>query len=624
MTKTFKYLSGLLCGALATGLWSCSADEYSMPDPDVNTPELVEGVAFTVEHDAQNPNIIHLTSLVPSSYQVTWETPQGRKNGETATLSIPFDGDYQIRMGINTRGGYVWSEPYTFTVDDFCAEFVDNYLWTRISGGVGNSKTWQLDLGVLADGSTKVTFWKGPHYFFTPYFCWENLHAASETENSYNNYMDADPWDAQSATIPNTEWYWTADYPSNSWMCSAENYGYMTFDLIGGANVTITDANGNVVSKGTYMLDPEAHTLTFSDCYPLESTDTRTHVREFNLLYLSDNALQILSLVAADAVSLNYVTKDYFENYVEPQPEEIVLPEGWLDAFNTQNKYGSWKLNADAPFNWYDLVAQAKTTYGPSQAYPSQFTPVGDTMDNFKLDFDNPETGKYTVTLPDGSKITGTYTVSDKGVITLAGGIGNSELGASNTTLSTGDDLTLQVLGVEKDDLGRLGGITLGRLEKDINGDAYQYIGYNFVADYGVATEKTYKATLTFSNTSDWNAVTSETVFIKGDGNYTAKVNYTWSTGDPLMWLEVAGILKDKPNCDIKILAVRLDGVDVPVDDTAISRGPGDVATNARRYVCNAWGLASCFPSLDLFKIKSDAEVDFQVIYDNGTPFPVE
>ena len=129
MTKTFKYLSGLLCGALATGLWSCSADEYSMPDPDVNTPELVEGVAFTVEHDAQNPNIIHLTSLVPSSYQVTWETPQGRKNGETATLSIPFDGDYQIRMGINTRGGYVWSEPYTFTVDDFCAD-----SWTTICG----------------------------------------------------------------------------------------------------------------------------------------------------------------------------------------------------------------------------------------------------------------------------------------------------------------------------------------------------------------------------------------------------------------------------------------------------------------------------------------------------------
>ena len=90
------------------------------------------------------------------------------------------------------------------------------------------------------------------------------------------------------------------------------------------------------------------------------------------------------------------------------------------------------------------------------------------------------------------------------------------------------------------------------------------------------------------------------------------------------MWLEVAGILKDKPNCDIKILAVRLDGVDVPIDDTAISRCYGDTETNARRYVCNAWGLASCFPSLDIFKIKSDAEVDFQVIFDNGIPFQAE
>lgn len=624
MTKTFKYLSGLLCGILAAGMWSCSADEHSMPQPDINAQELVEGVAFKVEHDAQNPNIIHLTSLVPTSYQVSWETPQGRKNGNTATLSIPFDGDYQIRMGVNTRGGYVWSEPYTFTVDDFCADFVNNYLWTRISGGVGKSKTWRLDLGVLDDGSTKVTFWKGPHYFFTPYYCWENLHSASETENSYDNYMDADPWDAQSAIIPNTEWYWTADYPGNSWMCAAQNYGFITFDLIGGANVTVTDNDGNVISKGTYMLDPDAHTLTFSDCYPLETTDSRTHVREFNLLYLSEDALQILSLVASDAVSLNYVTTDYFDNYKEPQPEEIILPEGWLEAFKTQNKYGSWKLNADAPFNWYDLVAQPKTTYGPSLAYPSQFTPVDETIEGFKLDFDNPETGKYVATLPDGTTISDSYTVSDKGVITLNGGIGTSALGNSNTTLSVSKDFTLQVLGVEKDDLGRMSGIKLGRCETDINGNPFQYLGYYFVADYGVQTEKTYKAALCFNNTGDWVMATGESVFVSDGGNYTAKVNYTWTNGDPLVWLDVYGILKDKPNCDIKITAIRVDGANVPFVDTDISRGVADNPNDARRYICNAWGLAPCFSGLDIFKAQKDVEVDFQVVYDNGTPFVQE
>ena len=142
MTKTFKYLSCLLLGALAVGAWSCSADEYTMPQPNITPEELVEGVAFSVEHDAANPNIIHLTSLMPASYQVAWETPQGRKTGATASLSIPFDGEYEVKMGVDTRGGFVWSEPYIFTIDDFCADFVNNYMWTRLTGGVGQSKTY--------------------------------------------------------------------------------------------------------------------------------------------------------------------------------------------------------------------------------------------------------------------------------------------------------------------------------------------------------------------------------------------------------------------------------------------------------------------------------------------------
>ena len=56
--------------------------------------------------------------------------------------------------------------------------------------------------------------------------------------------------------------------------------------------MTITDADGNVISKGTYMIDIDNHTIAFGDCVPL-STDGRTD-RTFKLLYLSNDALMLL------------------------------------------------------------------------------------------------------------------------------------------------------------------------------------------------------------------------------------------------------------------------------------------------------------------------------------------
>ena len=68
---------------------------------------------------------------------------------------------------------------------------------------------------------------------------------------------------------------------------------------------------------------------------------------------------------------------------------------------------------------------------------------------------------------------------------------------------------------------------------------------------------------------------------------------------------------------------IKIDGSDVAFDDSAISRGyPDDNAETKsfRRYICNAWGLATCFPSLDLFKLQNSAEVTFKVTYDTGHP----
>ena len=91
MTKAFKYIGcAALFGAVAMGAVSCSEDTYSLPSPDITAEQLVEGVAFSVEHDAQNPNIIHLKSLMPEKYSVAWVTPQGRRSTNEVSASYNF------------------------------------------------------------------------------------------------------------------------------------------------------------------------------------------------------------------------------------------------------------------------------------------------------------------------------------------------------------------------------------------------------------------------------------------------------------------------------------------------------------------------------------------------------
>ena len=131
----------------AFALTSCNDDDVKLDIIDVKPSELVEGIAFSVTPDAKNPNIIYLESKMGSSYTPLWEHPQGRSQKNKVTLQIPFDGEYEVTFGVMTRGGVVYGEPYKFQIESFCADFVNDDLWTFLSGGVGKSKTWVYNNG---------------------------------------------------------------------------------------------------------------------------------------------------------------------------------------------------------------------------------------------------------------------------------------------------------------------------------------------------------------------------------------------------------------------------------------------------------------------------------------------
>ncbi len=466
-----------------TFITACSPDDHDLATPDIKSDDLVEGIAFSITHDSSNPNIVYLSSLLPSSYQIAWETPQGRAVSKDYTLKIAFDGDYEVRMGVNTKGGYVWSKATTFHIDDFCTDFVDHFLWNRLSGGIGNSKTWQIDLAKLEDGSAKTTFWKGPHWYFNYNFTWDKLHSTDETETTYANYVDSTPWDSANAIDPtpaekdangdDENWYWSADYSSNSWMCTLGNYGYMTFDLDGGAHVTITDAAGNLVGKGTYMLDIDDHTISFSDVYPLnthEATD-----RTFRLLYLSETAMQMVPY--NNTTSLNYVTKDYFDNYVADAPAEPTLPDGWRDdVTQSTNTVLTWGISPETPLNWCTLSGSFMNSWNSASDYPDWLGTVDPSVySGFSLTLNSGD-GTASYVLPNGTTGSTTFTLDDKGIFTFAESIPSfTVIGWASFKLD--NDKGLRIMTIEKDANGKATGMWLGAKDPDKD----EYLAFHFV-----------------------------------------------------------------------------------------------------------------------------------------------
>ena len=112
------------------------------------------------------------------------------------------------------------------------------------SGGVGKSKRWKLDID--ANKVTKHSdLWAGPLGFWG-------------LDDGWNTCMLG-----QKGSGDN--WNWTPDIAGNSWVMTAMDYGYIEFDLIDGAHVKVYNAETGKTMTGTYMLDTDNHTITFSD-----------------------------------------------------------------------------------------------------------------------------------------------------------------------------------------------------------------------------------------------------------------------------------------------------------------------------------------------------------------------
>lgn len=137
---------------------ACSPDEYDLGDKGVTSDDLVEGIAYTITHDSKNPNIVYLESKLGVNYTALWEHPQGRSQEQKVTLKMPFEGTYTVKFGVETRGGVIYGEPTTFDISTFCADFVNDELWSFLTGGVDSEKVWIFDDGSYGYAAGEMTY----------------------------------------------------------------------------------------------------------------------------------------------------------------------------------------------------------------------------------------------------------------------------------------------------------------------------------------------------------------------------------------------------------------------------------------------------------------------------------
>lgn len=593
-----KYSIYSVLGAMMMlfGISSCSPDEYDLGSKDVTTADLVEGKAFTIEHDSNNPNIVYLKSLMSSRYTVLWEHPQGRTQESEVTLKIPFGGTYTAKFGVETRGGVVYSEPVTFEVKDFCADFVTGEAWTLLAGGVGNSKTWIYDDGTYGFKAGELTYGDPD----------------ANPDLGLNNF--------------NENWDPGRGHCGDDAMWAST----MTFNLQGKAGYEFYNSTTGETQSGMFSINEDKMTLGLTDADLMHPSSWSARLDNWRtglqIVELDENHLRVAYVrVPGDwggkwIECFNYVSKEYADNYV-PAPDTNPapsLPETWKEDisalvkdFNTYRTI-KWKI---AETN--DALAICNV-YGEAEANGEQA--ASDAGADYALTMcfgDN----TYTSTDADGDAIEGTFTIADNGFITFSEGLHKVVAGKDGAVLTTNNDKSLRVLSYKMDG-DELTDLWLGYDINDVHGDRYKYQGIHFVPTIvGGSNVEEFKATLSYFN-SGWTFFESKVVKVTGEGTYTFTIE--GADPDPYgMFLDVKKILAKYPNMNMTITGMRVDGKAIDFDDSQIERCAGDDPAIARRYILNPWNNENYFMvhGFGVLAFTSTIEVDLKIEYNTGSPY---
>ena len=404
----------LLVSFLATA-WlfnGCTPEEYEMGEV-ISKSQL----NFSITPDANDPNKIILESLTPGVTPL-WITPLGRSTKVVDSVKIAFPGEYNFVYGVQSSGGFVQADTVTVNITTTNLDYVNDKLWEYLTGGVGEEKTWYLDL----DAEATSKYFAGPLYFAGLSWGWGN-ECVDEVDC----------------------WSWEPDWAGNSWLMPAGDYGSMTFSLKGNALVTVDHKMLGRVENGTYFLDADTKTLKMTDAGPLHDAGRDGHVIDWGdlrVISLTENTMQLAAL-RDEALSgegpvwliYNYISKEYSESWVpedQGDPEiDVDLGGGSASDLISVSTSKTWTLSIESPFNYASLEGELLNSWESVDDYPDWAGyGVEDqvSVSNCKIQFVND--GSVVITNNDGVESEGTYSVEEgTNVITFDGVTPNFQMG---------------------------------------------------------------------------------------------------------------------------------------------------------------------------------------------------
>ena len=415
-TKKSIYLS--LAAALLLG--ACSPDEYSLSKPDLTAEELVQGVAYTVDVDAQNT--ITLTSLLDKSYNCYWVHPNGRAQGNVATLALPFAGTYEVTFGVDTRGGVVYGAPYQFTINTNNMSLLEDPLYTYLTGGVGKSKKW-----VPVDRDYGVGNCTGPVMYCNPD---DVLNDGSASTDIGINHMVPN-WDPgfQSWLIPQDSPYMKSS---------------MTFSLDDkqGCTVSVYRAEEDKTYNGKWNLlveDKNHPTLSFTDAFALHNVGfdevCANYTDKIVITALTPYLLQLATMRTNSEgpwwIVWNYIAEDVQQGKVQIPSDEAeylnptapVLPEiedletklftTDINGVEFQGAEMTFQVSQDAAYDW--MWWNGATSAWESVVkgnYGSSWAPMWDEDAVAESELTLTRKGDYTY-----GEYSGKYTIQDSKIV---------------------------------------------------------------------------------------------------------------------------------------------------------------------------------------------------------------
>jgi hypothetical protein len=239
-----------------------------------------------------------------------WDYATGTSTRRMDTVHYAFKGDYIVRRSAVTQGGIVKLDSVIIHVTQDNLNYVNDPLWTALTGGVGQEKTWLLDLD--ANGVSK--FFASPVYFAG----------------------DDNIWAGGCAKPGGNCWGWDPKWSDNTWICAKADYGSMTFNLKGGPFVKVDQkATSNAgVFNGTFYLDKDAKTISFSGVTPLNQGYDQVYTKG-RLISLTENTMQIAFKhpTKAEQEVFNYISKSYSDSWTPPPPAVKKPDDGFNPTF---------------------------------------------------------------------------------------------------------------------------------------------------------------------------------------------------------------------------------------------------------------------------------------------------